>query len=289
MNKKALRYSKKDIRSVSGRKLSHEEIQDRLFEMMCSFDSFCKKNDIEYYLTYGTLIGAVRHGGFIPWDDDVDIFVPRADYERLKFMDCVDENIDIVSAWDDHGYYHPYTYINLADKRTVIDEAFAAHPTGKGLFIDIFPLDEIPDRGVRRFVFMSRILFLRAIHMFTTKSFKKELSLKAVLMDIFIILFKPIDEVEMAKRIDTLSAKYCGENCRTLGLTLQADLRENSWPSEDYDHSVVVKYNGKDFPAPCEYDHVLRVGYGDYMTPPPPECRNGTHGFEAYERKEQKG
>lgn len=289
MNKKAFRYNKERIKQMSGRKLSHEEIQDRLFEMMCSFDSFCKENDIEYYLAYGTLIGAIRHGGFIPWDDDVDVLVPRKDYEKLKTFDRIDENTDIVSAWNDRGYYHPYTYINLSDRRTVIDEAFAAHPTGKGLFIDVFPLDEIPEKKVKRISFMLPILILRAIHMFTTKPLSRNLSLKSLIKNVFIILFKPIDEVKMAKKIDTISTKYSGKDCKDVGLTLQADLRLNCWPAKDYDHPISVKYNGKDLPAPCEYDDVLRIGYGDYMTPPPPESRNSTHGFEAFERKEQKG
>lgn len=289
MNKKAFRYNKKSMSDMSGRKLSHEEIQDRLFDMMCRFDSFCKENDIEYYLAYGTLIGAVRHGGFIPWDDDVDVLVPRESYEKLKNFTRIDDETDIVSAWNDCGYYHPYTYINLADRRTIIDETFAAHPTGKGLFIDVFPLDEFPENRIKRIAFMMPILLLRSVHMFTTKPLSKDKNIKALVKNTLIVLSKPIDEIKMAKKIDEISMKYYRKDCGYVGLTLQADLRLNLWKKKDYDHPVSVKYNGKDFPAPCDYDDVLRIGYGDYMTPPPPESRNSTHGFDAFERKEQKG
>ncbi|MDD6808010.1 MAG: LicD family protein [Oscillospiraceae bacterium] len=283
MNNRALRYDKQYIKSISGRKLSPDEVHDRLFEMMCDFDEFCRMNELEYYLAYGTLIGAVRHEGFIPWDDDVDLFMPRKDYERLKKMKKINDNIDIASLWNDCEYYHPYTYINLADKRTIMNEKYAAHPTGKGLFIDIFPLDEVPERGKIRYKFMFKMLVLRAIHSFTTKSLNKELTIKTIIKNILILLSKPVDEIELGKKIDNLAMKYFATSCNDLGLVTLGDLRKNCLPKKCFENTIFLKFNGRDFPAPCEYDDVLTKRYGDYMTPLPPEERI-THGIDAFER-----
>ena len=126
------------------KQISENEMKQLQIEMLQKIHDFCQTNNIDYFLAFGSLIGAVRHNGYIPWDDDIDIVMPRHDYEKFvksfngtyKDLECISPEID----WD---YYAPYA--NVYDNRTLLIEEYINHGKNPiGVKIDVFPLDGVP-------------------------------------------------------------------------------------------------------------------------------------------------
>lgn len=122
----------------------YKDVQRHLLPVFRAFVDFCNRNQLTYYAAYGTVIGAVRHKGFIPWDDDIDVWMPRRDYERFlslrdKLISTHYEIIDI----EDKGYY--LYFAKFCDRRSTIIEREGQ--SIMGLYIDVFPLDYYDDKG----------------------------------------------------------------------------------------------------------------------------------------------
>ena len=120
-----------------------QDKQKAFLDVLLFLDDFCNKHNLRYYLAYGTLIGTIRHQGFIPWDDDVDVHIPRPDYERLlsEFSD-IDGHFKLVSCFTDSDYILPFAKIqNMNTARMIRGEKLDY----QGIGIDLFPLDGIPD------------------------------------------------------------------------------------------------------------------------------------------------
>ena len=117
-------------------------------EVLAALDRHCREQGLTYYLGYGTLLGAVRHGGFIPWDDDVDVMMPRADYERLRrhLRRQRPRRPDARSPRTQAGW--PLPYAKVSDDRTVLVEPFEV-PVAMGVNVDVFPLDPVPSSPLR--------------------------------------------------------------------------------------------------------------------------------------------
>ena len=124
------------------KELTLQEIQQETFKVLCKIKEIFDANGWKYYLAYGTLIGAIRHNGFIPWDDDIDIFVPRSDYE--KFIDYCIKNKDAIYPFELIHYRTNKNYIftigRFSDSRYKIDYN-TKKAYGLGLFVDLYPLD----------------------------------------------------------------------------------------------------------------------------------------------------
>ncbi len=129
--------------------LSLREIQLAELEMLKSFDAFCRKHGLRYTISGGTLLGAIRHGGFIPWDDDIDLWIPRPDYERFVSLvydqkEALGDNIIVRSAERDDDFAMPYTKIFRTD--ILVDEEIRTYKSdGDGIWLDLFPVDGLPD------------------------------------------------------------------------------------------------------------------------------------------------
>lgn len=117
-------------------------LQNKLLEMLRWFDQFCRDNDLDYYLLGGTMLGAVRHQGFIPWDDDIDVGLYREDYEKFLILmkDKLEENKYIVEAPDSNNQDYCYPYAKVYDITTTLVEHYSI-PLKRGIFLDVFPLD----------------------------------------------------------------------------------------------------------------------------------------------------
>ena len=281
-------YTLNTLKKVcSGEPFSIEQIQKRLFDMLVSFDSFCKDNGIPYFLAGGTLLGAIRHKGFIPWDDDIDIFIPRDEYERFISFDSIDEKYKIVSYKNDHGYYHPYPYCNIADPDTIMLEYNTKYPTGKGLFLDIFPLDGMPEKNKRK-RFVKKLLLYRYLKGIPMNPIRKVKSIKDLVLNVLSIVLKPLDERKLVKKIDKIAKTYDYNNATECGQLMVLHPDKVTWPRSYYDSVVEVVFEGKTFFAPINYDEVLKEQYGDYRILPDEKERVAHHGYEVFWRKSEK-
>ena len=267
-----------------GKPYSLIEVQNRLLEMMISFDSFCRLHNLKYFLAGGTLLGAVRHKGFIPWDDDIDVFMPRSDYEKFITYKKVNDDIDIIVFSDDKGFYHPYPYCNLADKKTIMIENNARFYSGKGQFLDIFPLDEVPEVDSVRKKFYKSLKFLKYKKGLQNNMFRKITSFKNLLFNIGVIFSLPYNEIKICKKIDSKAKMYFNTNSKLVAQLMVGETEKQTFPIDIFKELIELEFEGHLFYAPRKYDQFLKIQYGDYMKLPPKSEQVCHHGVELFNR-----
>lgn len=128
-----------------------DEVQNEELELLCQFHNFCSMNGLRYSLAYGTLLGAIRHKGFIPWDDDIDVLMPREDYERFLASPLVSKSAFTIVP----GTGEPWLFAKVCSSRTSWNESYTRHSDRLGVFIDVFPWDAVGSRDDARKVFDS--------------------------------------------------------------------------------------------------------------------------------------
>jgi lipopolysaccharide cholinephosphotransferase len=263
----------------AGTPLSGEAIQDALFRILRDFAGYCDRNGLTYWLAGGTLLGAVRHGGFIPWDDDIDVDMPREDY--LAFLDSVRDRPvgDHYRAVALELGNSPYPFIQLLDLDTKITNSNSS--LHSSLWLDIFPVDFLDPsvlengrffRGIRH---CSRMLEIASIERVRGRTAAVRLA-KAAVVAFAKIRGAPrygqrlLDTVRRASRPDGPVG----------GNAVWGPGRKGMLPREAFFPCSTIAFRGVEFKAPREPHAYLSAYYGDYMKLPP-ENRRVSHGTEA--------
>ena len=245
-----------------------------------SIHQFCIDNNIKYSLAYGTLIGAVRHTGFIPWDDDIDIIMPRIDYERFIRTYNNGQNVyRVVDISIDDSY--PYAFAKVEDSRTIKNELGYDKI---GVCIDVFPMDNFPDsikKGDKHFRAYRRMRNLQDIKNMKWRKGRSWYKNLFLYVSKFLLLGYPLRK--MIKESNKISQQYNEAKTNKLFSFVGGSYgRKEIVPNNIFDNIIELEFEGKCFNATANYDELLTILYGDYMQLPPGEKRVTHHNFQAY-------
>ena len=257
--------------------LTTREIQLSCLEVLKEFDALCRAEGLSYFLSGGTLLGAIRHKGFIPWDDDIDVMMPRADYMRLLAL----KNPRIYSV-EGGDYGRPWA--RMADENTKrSNEALFTNDTS-GTYIDIFPIDGVPEGKLATKIFYKRIRLNDMLWRTAMRNSIGEKERMQAVKKLAAAILKPIGPKPFAKRMNRIAmARSYDGKYRGVSMITHYGAREKM-PAEVFDHAVDVDFEGLRLPAPCGWDAYLSRLYGDYMVLPP-EHRRATHN-STYQKSE---
>lgn len=263
------------------KRLTLKEIQKIELDMLIELSIFCDKNNIRYYLAGGTLLGAVRHNGFIPWDDDIDVCMPRADYEKfIEEFSTINKNIEIRSNRL-KNLSAPYT--KLVDIRTIINSKYNTSNVDSHIWIDIFPVDGLPENLEKVKIIYDKCKIYRIILNLSTSVLGEG---KTFFRKYVKYLLKPLAQLYGKQRclinMEKLAAKYSYETSSYVGaITGGLYGVGERMLKDEFEKSVKVKFEGYEFKTFSCWDSYLRGLYGNYMQLPAVEKRR-THDLIAY-------
>ncbi len=266
------------------KELTLQELKDIEFDILKVFDAFCKENNIRYFLAYGTLLGAVRYKKFIPWDDDVDVLVPREDYQKVLSLFKDSEKYRLFAFEKNQDLLFPFA--KICDMTTLKVEPGYNNGVELGVDIDIFPLDAWDD---------------------DLEKAKKEA--RKIKKTMGYLTFSKLNTARsqnpikfFAKLALMMFCKIRGSKCFIRKIIKESNKPEQkgnnyvgakSWcvygergiiPAEAFAQAIEIEFEGEKFPAPIGYDAYLTCLYGDYLPEPPKEKQKTHHGFVAYRR-----
>lgn len=255
----------------------------KLLEVLDEFLRICRENNFTYYLAYGTCLGAVRHKGMIPWDDDIDVLMPRKDLEKLYFMrhDVVGKDFKLASYRDDAN--HLYCMMKLESLTSTVIEHVNPVYVG-GVYIDVFPLDNVMSEDEDK-EWTSKVCMMNHVY-----------DLYSVCPPPKTYHVKYLRYAYRRKKWLKTNPLQCWDNLVMQHKDEQTDFVKdyhNGWPwralfrSEVFGEGTNVEFEGRMCRIPADYDTYLRVSYGDYMQLPPVEKRVLKHSylFEDSERR----
>lgn len=242
----------------------------------------CVENNINYFMIAGTLLGAVRHKGFIPWDDDMDFAIMREDY--AKFLEICKTNLgddfELQEMFVDDNYALPMAKILLKGTKFV-ERTTAKNNALKGIYIDVFPYDSIPDDENLRKKHSKNTYFLKRL--FLAKQgysiAEKGQTLKQIVYSLLKFLSFFVTKKYIRNRLDKELRKFENQNTQKVAAIGGAypyskESVERKWFLE----SVELPFENITLSAPKDYAEYLTYFYGDYMTPPPADKRENRHG-----------
>ena len=259
--------------------LNLRELQLALLDILIDVDKFCRQNDITYSLTYGTLLGAIRHKGFIPWDDDLDIMMPRKDFERfLELYPKSGARFTQIYNVDTPETKCILCYGKVQDNTSVCQELKRKYLYRFGINMDIFPVDNAPADPAKHYEFARTITRLRhRIYLcqrpFFPFTFHDPIipKIQAHMHDVQWWLKKCEDYLTQYNNTDS---PYCGPVSGGMG-TIEI------YDRHVFDAYTEVEFEGRKFMSIADWDGFLRGQFGDYMQLPP-ENKRKSHAIVAY-------
>lgn len=268
------------------RAMTSSEIKDVQLGLLDAFAALCADNGLRFFLAYGTLLGAVRHRGYIPWDDDIDLAMPRPDYDRLCSL-CSGRPVAghcALMTPDNPDYIYPFA--KFSDTRTCLQERWMLTNV-LGVNLDVFPLDGVPESPASFAAFTRKMVPPHYLVCLTSRKMKTRKTLLATVASA--LAYYPMrltgynrwkeKIISLATRLDYESSDFVGN------VSLFTYLSREHFPKAWFAEAENIPFEGRRLPAPAGRDALLRQLYGDYMQLPPPERRVKKHENTAFWRQ----
>lgn len=256
-----------------------KELQKKMLEMLLYFDHFCEKYNLKYYLCGGCLIGIERHKGFIPWDDDIDLFMPRPDYERLEKLweERADTKHYSYCRTDKEHNYHDAGASIRDNYTTEINFHSVNEDICHGMALEIMPIDGCPKGKVSR---CRQLLNAFVFNLFNVQRLpdNKGKVIRAITWLTYKIVFVKTIRYAIWKHAEMIMSKYTWESCdevtELVGSIKGMKLRH---PKKDFDSVIRKDFEGYKIPVMVGYKRYLSLIWGDYMKLPPENQRRAKH------------
>lgn len=258
------------------------EIQQMELGIMEYIHEVCQKIGVKYFLAYGSLIGAVRHKGFIPWDDDMDICMLREDYEKLQdyLIANPDERYEVMSYKNNLNYVYPF--MKVQDNQTYLLEEDVRIDSNMGIYVDIFPVDGYEDDSVFKDK-MTRLIKKRQLSCYTFKGITNTKSLlNSLIRYISVIIFYFTNTNRYIRGIDELAQSRKVDDYELVDYLIYKDMNKPVWKREWLNQTITGVFEGKEFMILKNYHEILTSDYGDYTQLPPVELRLSHHDFQLW-------
>lgn len=266
-----------------------------ILDVLREFIDICKRHGLTYYCAYGTVIGAVRHHGMIPWDDDVDVYMPRPDYERFLEIATKEDlgNYEVVSPYNNNSY--PLYFAKICNRRTTLVED-ADIPCVIGMYIDIFPLDGASDnldeaqKTIARFIKIRNKLGAISTHNTFGDYLKLILQPKEwgrFVRKTYAFFFRNSYRRNLLMQLDTIAHKYNYNESNNVAMYFSIYGEKEVFPKSWLQNVAQFDFEGITVDLPGEYEKYLKHFYGDYMQLPP-ESKRVTHHQKAYFNLEER-
>jgi lipopolysaccharide cholinephosphotransferase len=249
-----------------------KELQQCSLKLLCRFREFCKMHDLKFFLSGGSCLGAVRHHGFIPWDDDVDLLMPRDDYERLE------ELWNRYEDTDKYAIVRPNSknsngnkYITIHDNNTTfIELGREKFDTNQGVALEILPLDGYPNEWYQRKL---QLFWAIVFSLFANNKVPGERSVveKLLCYVILKIIFRRSWQYKIFHFAEKRMSKYKIEKCKNWAVLCTFKNIHHKYKKEMFIKEVDAIFEKEVMPIPYLWDEHLKILYGDYMKLPPKE------------------
>lgn len=251
-------------------------IQNIDLEMAKQFVSFCEQNGLLTFFCGGGCIGAVRHRGFIPWDDDLDFFMPRDDYEKLKLLWKDTDRYSLLypsKEYNDHNLF-----VTLRDKKTTMIKPYQKDmDIVHGISIDIFPLDGYPNNKIQR---LSQVFWALVYQLYCAQIVPENHGkvIETIGKTALSIIKDKKKRYRIWKYAEKQMSKYDISECEAITeICAGPGYMKNKYPKECFEKAIYLDFEDTKMPVPVGYDTYLRIAFGDYMQLPPEDKRVPSH------------
>ena len=267
------------------KELSGKQFKKLLLDNLKNFDSFCKANNIAYFLMFGTLLGAVRHKGFIPWDDDIDLMIPRADYEKLiKIFNQKNSRYQLVSYETNNEFTAPLA--KVIDTKTLLIQNYGyKEKVELGVYLDLFVLDGLPSdiKQQKKHIKTAYKYIRKWVHANHQFHYKNNSIFKDILRFIYYLPSNIIGYKYYLNKIIDNCKKYNYDESKYVACISYFYRNPYIFLKEYFDVEFIDFENIK-CPIPREYNKILEIVYGNWRELPPIEKRVSHHDYNCYMR-----
>ena len=251
------------------------KLQERMYIILCDIDDFCIQNHLRYYLSGGTCLGAVRHHGFIPWDDDLDLMMPRDDYMKFLrlFAEEFKETYYVGSLYTDPGWDRQFAQICFLKVKNEL-----SHLEGKplGPHLDIFPIDGLPEGKTGQKYYYKKLWLLNVLRIASGRTQFPPREKHGIIKRAAAFCTRPIGPGRFARSMDRYASGFDFNTSKYVAASLPIHYGSRETILKKYmDGEIRIPFEDRELPVPAGYEQYLTNLYGDYMEIPKDPWKDG--------------